>query len=74
MIVEVRKMVVGGKKEVTKMGWQTIVALVVMVPVMLFPVVLVWYINVGGIMVALREARARKAAKETAREQKVVNK
>ena len=56
------------------MGWQTIVALVVMVPVMLFPVVLVWYINVGGIMVALREARARKVAKETAREQKVVNK
>lgn len=46
------------------MAWQTIVALVVMVPVILIPVAFVWYINVGGLYVMMKEARARKAAKE----------
>jgi len=48
------------------MQWQSIVALVVAVPVLLIPVVLVWYINAGGIYLVIKEARARKlAAKES---------
>ena len=42
----------------------TIIALVVAIPLMLVPVALVWYINIGGIYAATKEARARKAALE----------
>ena len=34
-----------------------IVALVLAIPVILFPVALVWYLNIGGIVQAVREAR-----------------
>ena len=46
------------------MEWQIIVALAIVVPVILFPVALVWYLNLGGIYEAVKEARARKAAQE----------
>jgi hypothetical protein len=55
------------------MGWQTIVALVVIVPVLLAPVALVWYINFRGFAIAMKEARARKVAHKTT-EQKVTTK
>jgi len=45
-----------------------IVTLAVLIPVILFPAALVWYINIGGIVHAVREARAareRKAAAKT---------
>ena len=44
------------------MEWQVIVALIVAIPVILFPVAFVWYLNVGGIFTALKEAMARRAA------------
>jgi uncharacterized paraquat-inducible protein A len=44
------------------MEWQFIVALVVAIPVILFPVAFVWYLNVGGLYTAVHEARKRKAA------------
>ena len=44
------------------MEWQTILALAIMVPVILLPVALVWYINIGGMVQAVKEARARKVA------------
>jgi hypothetical protein len=44
------------------MNAELIIALLVAVPVVLFPVAFVWYLNVGGIVKAVREARARKAA------------
>jgi hypothetical protein len=44
------------------MEWQFIVALVIAIPIILFPVAFVWYLNIGGIYAAIREARARKAA------------
>ena len=50
------------------MAWQTILALVLMVPVILIPVAFVWYINAGGLYIALKEARARKAAAKEATE------
>ena len=44
------------------MQTELIVALVVAVPVILFPAAFVWYLNIGGVVKAVREARARKAA------------
>jgi len=38
----------------------TIIALVVAVPIILFPVALIWYINIGGIVLAIKEAREKK--------------
>jgi hypothetical protein len=45
-----------------------IVALAVAIPVILFPAAFVWYLNIGGIIHTVREARARKVtAAKTAR-------
>jgi hypothetical protein len=46
------------------MEWELIVALVIMVPVILLPVAFVWYLNIGGAMAAIREARAKRAAEK----------
>jgi hypothetical protein len=46
------------------MEWQIIVALVIAIPVILFPVAFVWYLNIGGIYAAVREARAKRAARK----------
>ncbi|HJX12978.1 MAG TPA: hypothetical protein VJ377_05555 [Dehalococcoidales bacterium] len=46
------------------MDWQIIVALVLAIPVILFPVALVWYLNIGGIYAAVKQARARRAVRE----------
>ena len=47
------------------MEWQFIVALVIAIPIILFPVAFVWYLNVGGIYHAIQEARQkRQAARE----------
>ena len=40
-----------------------VVALVVLIPLILFPAAFVWYLNVGGIATAIREARAAKEEK-----------
>ena len=51
------------------MEWLVILALVLAIPVILFPVAFVWYLNIGGIIAAVKRARARKAAaKEEAEE------
>ena len=44
------------------MEWQVIVALVIAIPILLIPVVLIWYLNIGGMVAAVREARRAKAA------------
>jgi hypothetical protein len=46
------------------MEWQVIVAIAIMTPVIIIPVLLVWYLNIGGIYAAIKEARARRAARE----------
>ncbi len=43
------------------MEWQVIVALVVAVPVILFPAAFLWYLNAGGLYQAMRATRQRKA-------------
>ncbi len=39
-----------------------IIALAVAIPVILFPAAFVWYLNIGGIAAAVREANTRKVA------------
>ena len=41
------------------MEWQIIVALVLVIPIILFPVAFVWYLNIGGIYAAIKEALER---------------
>jgi hypothetical protein len=46
------------------MRWELIVALIIAVPIILFPASYVWYLNIGGIYTAVKEARARRTARE----------
>lgn len=46
------------------MRWEFVVALVLAIPIILFPVAFAWYLNFGGIYAAIREARKRRAARE----------
>ena len=49
------------------MVWQLIVALVVAIPIILFPAAFIWYIDIGGMVHYFRErAKAGEAAAETA--------
>ena len=41
-----------------------IVAVVVAIPVILFPAAFVWYLNVGGIMASVKEARKQAAVQK----------
>jgi hypothetical protein len=44
-----------------------IAALVVAIPVILFPAAFVWYLNIGGIIHTIREARAARENKAVAK-------
>ena len=46
------------------MEWQLILAMVIAIPIILFPAAFVWYLNFGGIYAAIKEARARRTARE----------
>ena len=46
------------------MQWELVVALVVAIPIILFPAAFVWYLNVGSIYTAIKEARAKHIAYE----------
>jgi len=46
------------------MEWQVVVALVLAIPVILFPVAFIWYLNIGGIVAVLMGARERRAVRE----------
>ena len=44
------------------MQWEFILALVIAIPIILFPAAFVWYLNVGGIYHAIQEAIQKKQA------------
>ncbi len=44
------------------MQWEMVVALVVAIPLILFPAAFVWYLNIGGVYAAVKEARQKKLA------------
>lgn len=46
------------------MAWEFIVALVIAIPVILFPIAFIWYLNVGGIYAAIKRARAKRLAEK----------
>ena len=46
------------------MQWEFIVTLVIAIPIILFPAAFIWFINIGGIYHAIKEARARRVARE----------
>jgi len=46
------------------MQWEFVLALIIAIPVILFPAAFVWYLNIGGIYAAIKEARARRTARE----------
>ena len=46
------------------MEWQIILAFVIAIPIILFPVAFTWYLNIGGIYAAVKEARARRVIRE----------
>ena len=41
------------------MDWPFIVAVAIAVPIILFPAALIWYMNLGGLVQVMREARAK---------------
>jgi hypothetical protein len=51
------------------MAWQIILGVVLGIPMVLFPIALVWYLNVSGLYQVMRDARARQK-KQAAREAK----
>jgi len=46
------------------MQWELVVALVIAIPIILFPAAFIWYLNIGGIHAAIKEARAKRVARE----------
>ncbi len=52
------------------MEWTFVVALVIAIPVVLFPAAFIWYMNIGGAVTAMKEAKARRAAQHKAVEVK----
>ncbi len=46
------------------MEWQIIIAILIAIPIMLLPIALIWYLNLGGIMTAVKEARIKRVLKE----------
>lgn len=44
------------------MEWQIILALVLAIPIILFAVAFVWYLNVTGIYTVIRETQKRRIA------------
>ncbi len=43
-----------------------VIGLAIAIPVTLFPAALVWYMNIGGAVAAIKAARARRAAETRA--------
>ncbi len=41
-----------------------VVGLAIAIPVILFPAAFVWYLNIGGIVATVREARTRRLVEE----------
>jgi hypothetical protein len=53
------------------MDWQFYVALVVAIPLILFPAAFIWYLNVSGIYRVLKNTLTRKSSRpEQRREQR----
>ena len=45
------------------MQWEFLVALLLAIPIVLIPVVFVWYLNVGGVYTAIKEGREKQTVR-----------
>jgi hypothetical protein len=52
------------KKRRTTMEGQVVLALAIAIPIILFPAAFVWYLSLGGVFYAIREARTRRTAEK----------
>ena len=41
------------------MEWPVILALILVIPIILFPALFIWYLNIGGFYVAIKEGRLK---------------
>ena len=41
------------------MEWQVVLALMIAIPIILFPAAFIWYLNIGGIYTAIREGKLK---------------
>ena len=46
------------------MEWQIIIAILIAIPIILFPIALIWYLNLGGVLNAIKESKIRRAIRE----------
>jgi hypothetical protein len=46
------------------MQFEFIVALAIAVPIILFPAAFIWYLNIGGVYAAIKEAREKRAVEQ----------
>ena len=53
------------------MQWEFILALVIAIPIILFPAAFVWYLNFGGIFAVIREVRAKRSLREQEKKETV---
>jgi hypothetical protein len=51
---------------------EAIIAIVIAVPVILFPVAFIWFINVSGLWTVWKESRARERRRAKARKEALV--
>ena len=56
---EIHRLQISRKKGGIEMEWQFIVALVLGIPIILFPLAFIWYLNISGLYQVMREARQR---------------
>ena len=49
---------------ISSMKWELVIALIIAVPIILFPAAYVWYINIGGVFQAVKEFKARRLARQ----------
>jgi len=48
---------------------ELIIALVIAIPVILFPVVFIWFLNISGLLTVWKETRAREKRRARARKE-----
>jgi len=44
------------------MEWQSLIALMIVISLILFPAVFIWSVTIGGIYTAIKEAHAKRVA------------
>jgi hypothetical protein len=46
------------------MQWEFVVAILIAIPIILFPAAFIWYLSFSGIYATIKEARQRRAVHE----------